>query len=247
MYTPDRFSLPPADDAVLWRYMGFTKFVSLLERSALYFCRIDSLGDPFEGSILGSTPPVVLAVQSLEEKERGSKIPKPTPINLEGIARATFVNCWHESDVESDAMWKLYASYGEGVAIRTAFRQLADAFVGQEPVVSIGKIEYKDYTRDRINVDPLRLCFYKRRSFEHEREVRAVVRRGGDSTATGFYVDVDLNALVSEIVVAPFAEQWFIDLVSGLADRSGLGQVVRSSLTGEPVFDASLVVFSRPE
>ena len=189
----------------------------------------------------------MLAVQSLKEQERGSEIPTPVPISLEGIARATFVNCWHESDVESDAMWKLYASYGEGVAIRTTFRQLADAFVSQEPAVSIGKVEYKDYTSDQTHVDPLRLCFYKRRSFEHEREVRAVVRRGGDSTATGFYLDVDLKALVSEIVVAPFAEEWFSDLVSGLADRSGLGQVVRSSLSGEPVFDASLVVLSRPE
>ena len=39
----------PLDDTVLWRYMDFTKFVSLLEKSALFFPRADKLGDPFEG------------------------------------------------------------------------------------------------------------------------------------------------------------------------------------------------------
>ena len=33
---------PPTDDAVLWRYMDFTKFASLLESSALFFVRADN-------------------------------------------------------------------------------------------------------------------------------------------------------------------------------------------------------------
>ena len=43
------FHSPPSE-AVLWRYMDFTKFVSLLDRQALFFARSDKLGDPFEGS-----------------------------------------------------------------------------------------------------------------------------------------------------------------------------------------------------
>ena len=31
--------------------MDFTKFVSLLEKRALFFARADQLGDPFEGAI----------------------------------------------------------------------------------------------------------------------------------------------------------------------------------------------------
>ena len=44
------FNKPPAD-AVLWRYMSFTKFVSLLTKKSLFFARADKLGDPFEGSL----------------------------------------------------------------------------------------------------------------------------------------------------------------------------------------------------
>ncbi len=36
----------PDPDAKLWRYMDFTKFVATLSNKALYFCRLDHLGDP---------------------------------------------------------------------------------------------------------------------------------------------------------------------------------------------------------
>ena len=41
---------PKNENAKIWRYMDFTKLVSLLEKRALFFCRSDKLGDPFEGS-----------------------------------------------------------------------------------------------------------------------------------------------------------------------------------------------------
>jgi hypothetical protein len=42
---------PPEDlDATIWRYVDFTKLVSLLDTKSLFFARADQLGDPFEGS-----------------------------------------------------------------------------------------------------------------------------------------------------------------------------------------------------
>ena len=35
------------------------------------------------------------------------------------------INCWHESDHESAAMWKLYAKDDNGIAIKTDFDSLA--------------------------------------------------------------------------------------------------------------------------
>ena len=41
----------PSDTSIkLWRYMDFTKFVSLLDSNSLFFSRADLLGDPYEGS-----------------------------------------------------------------------------------------------------------------------------------------------------------------------------------------------------
>jgi hypothetical protein len=36
-------------NAKLWRYMDFTKFVSMLESSSLYFARGDQFDDQYEG------------------------------------------------------------------------------------------------------------------------------------------------------------------------------------------------------
>jgi hypothetical protein len=54
-YSEHETCLKPANEnAKIWRYMDFTKFVSLLEKKALFFCRADKLGDPFEGVIFAS-------------------------------------------------------------------------------------------------------------------------------------------------------------------------------------------------
>ncbi len=49
----EMFAVPfPVQDeeSMIWRYMDFTKFVSLLDRASLFLCRADRLEDPFEGS-----------------------------------------------------------------------------------------------------------------------------------------------------------------------------------------------------
>jgi hypothetical protein len=41
----------PAPTDTLWRYLDLAKFISLLDESALYFCRADNfVNDPFEGA-----------------------------------------------------------------------------------------------------------------------------------------------------------------------------------------------------
>ena len=44
----------PGDDAVLWRYMDFAKFVDLLVSRTLWFSRVDRLGDSREGLLTES-------------------------------------------------------------------------------------------------------------------------------------------------------------------------------------------------
>ena len=44
------FEKPENENTKIWRYLDFTKFVSLLDKSALFFTRADRLNDPFEGS-----------------------------------------------------------------------------------------------------------------------------------------------------------------------------------------------------
>ena len=99
MYEAHPAFTPPPDDAILWRYMDFPKFVSFLESSSLFFARADQLGDPFEGSYSQ------VNFNTLTERypaEVAEGLRKAMP----GLARLRtnhFVNCWH---------WKVAFHFG---------------------------------------------------------------------------------------------------------------------------------------
>jgi len=82
------------------------------------------------------------------------------------------VSCWHMNEFESAAMWRLYAGGNNAIALQTRFDRLASVLPDE---FGMGRVRYIDYLTDRIpegNVfNPI---MYKRKSFEHEEEVRAV-------------------------------------------------------------------------
>lgn len=237
MYEDHPHFWPPPDDASLWRYMDFTKFVSLLETKALFFCRPDLLGDPFEGSISPVTPP-----STARDLKAGSIAVHE--LNLQQLTRRAGVNCWHMGEFESEAMWRLYARERDGIAIKTVFGRFKDAFVGDQAVYA-SMVQYRDYRTAPIPYGNMFLpLLHKRMSFQHEREVRALCTREGEpDKSAGCYCDIELEKLVGEIVVAPFAEDWFVDLVRSLADRHALGdRVRRSTLSDTPTFTARILL-----
>src|SRR4051794_10781503 len=105
----------PRPDAVLWRFTDFTKFVSLLDTSALYFTQAKRMADNYEG--IFSKP---LVENSLEifgqmfphKPERAKEMPK---IISDLLRNSCYLSCWHKNAHESAAMWKLYLASCEGV------------------------------------------------------------------------------------------------------------------------------------
>ena len=140
MYQTRNNFTPPPDDAVLWRYMSFTKFVSLLTTKALFFARADKLGDPFEGSLSQLNVDLSPVINSGIPEEQISLLHN----HIKDQRRFVLVNCWHENEHESDAMWKLYSGNGEGIAIKTDFHSLKMSLVGKDNVY-IGRVSYVDY------------------------------------------------------------------------------------------------------
>jgi len=255
---------PPGEDMTIWRYLDFTKFVALLDSKALFFARVSTLDDPFEGSF----PPA----QSVKERLMGAfplgSLPDNVSIEVESgvediwrIMRYwAMVNCWHASTHESAAMWRLYAPTTAAVAIRSTVRRLRSA-IGSAPAppagfggsdrVHIGMIEYLDFATQRIPDGSFAAQFFrKRRSFEHERELRALVLqfpRAADDprrvdyarrpTDTGLSIPADLSQLVEQVLVAPQAPGWYAELVARVAVKYGL-QVVptQSELDAKPLY-----------
>ena len=221
--------------------MSFTKFVSLLDRSALFFTRADKLGDPFEGSYspinVALRPALYSAVDQISS----------AMATLKDFRRFFLLNCWHQNEHESEAMWRLYSGEHEGIAVKCTFESLKQSLTCQESIF-IGKVLYVDYKStfipERNIISPY---FYKRKSFQHENEVRAICIKWPTSESTlqrppeigdvGLYFEADLSCLIEEVVVAPYAEDWFFELVRAVATRYQLdAPVSRSSLAESPVW-----------
>ncbi|MGO8965506.1 hypothetical protein [Mycobacterium sp.] len=241
------FEAPSNPDISIWRYMNLAKFISMLKDSALHFARADRMNDEFEGSI--SKPTFLLRRAALAD------IPDLDVERLnvhmaqgrKQFQQFIYLNCWHMNEHESVAMWDLYlGGESQGIAIRSTYRRLTSSITDQRPV-HLGKVNYVDYaveiTPDRNALHPY---LYKRKSFEHEREIRAIHlgHQVGDSgTAVPLGLDlvpitVDLDRLVEAVYVSPKAPAWFATLVRDLINRYGRNwdDPHHSSLDGDPIY-----------
>lgn len=247
----------PDRETMIWRYMDFTKLVAMFKDRSLYFARGDKLGDPYEGAR-------GLASREGEWKEyclgffRNAVVTAPGnngPIPEEEIASRVkqlyddfvttsqrdrllnFVSCWHSNHVESEAQWRLYApSLPTGVAVRTKFGKLDDS-LDQRFDVRGGFVQYVDYSKAFAGTyDKL---FWKRLSLSHEAEVRIVHQQTqiSEPEVFGVSVPLDINNALDAIIVSPFAQDWFVDVVRETARRFEVSiEIEKSQLLSDPFF-----------
>lgn len=239
------FIQPKDNECRLWRYMDFTKFVWMIANGSLFFCRADGLEDPYEGSYSKANAAMRPFVYKDLPSELRDKILKDTSEFIKWNREWTYVNCWHCNEHESAAMWRLYAINDGAVAIVTSYQKLKDALPED---VYLGLIKYIDYESEWM---PEGNTFYpimhKRKSYEHEKEVRAVIQRlpigekmievGKHNTQPGVSVPVVLDNLIVNIFVAPTAPTWLFDLVTAVSVRYNVSAPVKKSdLFSAPVF-----------
>ncbi len=258
---PD-FSPPDNPCAKIWRYMDMAKFMSLIDQSALFFPRMDKLDaeDPFEGFFT----PMNVTADVFVEYDSGSQPPSKEQIlsilrARQDLRRAvhagrsrTFVNSWHLQEHESAGMWRLYSKSNEGVAIESSYDRLIKSFESYKDFeIHVGMVTYLDYRKELIPTGNLLLpSMHKRKSFEHERELRALIwtpQHGKNSIGPdeinlfeahgGLVVSVDLNVLISRVFVAPTAQPWVHDLLKSVLVKYGLKcSIERSDLAEKPIY-----------
>ena len=254
------YSKPEDENMSIWRYMSVVRYAELLERSALYFCRLDKLAnDPFEGAV---------PMANLDESERrlaavGREQGVTDAAIRDGLVewrkqtvrmfsqqrRNTAVNCWHMGAHESEAMWRLYSTKNAGVAVCSSFTRLRDSFSATKEAVRIGTVQYvEDY---RVNVVPgaaLELpVVLKRTSFEHEAELRAAIQKParlstemgiefeGRPWRHGKHVRVELDVLIDKVFVRPGSSKYLARVIEAVNEKySRSYPVVRSELLDKP-------------
>jgi len=236
----DALEIPHGNSSV-WRYMSTWKFEQLLIHSTLFFPNANALSDQYEVSI----------PESVKNKKRDDLINDGiTGNNLKGELEAffwntnpkkncVFINCWSLTPHESYALWKIYLS-GEanGVAVKTSVSKLKRSVInGQdnnpEPFY-MGKVKYKKHLCDD-SLSRLSLITTKKPFYDFEKELRLFIlndsppEKSLDQTVNfiqGKSVKIDVNELIQEVYISPFASQGYIDEVKKLLKKYGYSKAL---------------------
>jgi len=218
--------------------MDLERLLALLSNSSLYLCRLDRLRDPWEGLW---PRPILEAIRSqlFAHKDIGGQDTFATFLARD-LPKTFFVSCWHENMTESAAFWDQYGN-SRGLAIRSAIGRLKECS-RSEMNFFIGRVKYLDYDHPvsvGMQLDNMMSpAFLKRRSFEHEREVRVlqwhIVSPEGPVDFSKAHesseLRVDLAVLIESIYISPMSPVWLVDALQQLLTRFGLpGVHVRRS------------------
>lgn len=251
------------DQIKIWRYMDLAKFVSLLSSESLYFACPTEFHDPYEGFYPKSHTQAFseLSQQYLDQMavtrdEMMARYPGVNIIGLDSavrVAKEGFkkafdevrlkfgISCWHKNEVESEAMWKLYSASGHGIAIESTESQLRDSILDKENLV-ISDVRYVDFENDPIEKGHEHYgLFLKRKSFEHEKELRATVLL--KEVGKGNFVRCSLDTLITRIHISPLAPMYFKEVVENICAgrvRKLCKTVLRSPLFDKPDGEYSL-------
>lgn len=252
--------ITPPDDTVIYKYINFYKFVSLINKSQIFFCRADKFPDPMEGCY-----PRELYKWSLDDWKNiyrptfnKDELEKVGEDSLEKIAKSHWqllrdfaykirgkhaICSFCSNEHEYEALWKLYSDIQTGICIRSTIGSLKKAIQQAEPNIYIGKVKYysanpKTFLDEPLLDNLLRPYVLKQKEYEIEKEVRAIVcdkslYSGSHdiSAETGVFVNISLSDFIEEIILSPGSNKEFKEEISSMIKNRGLfAPITKSNL-----------------
>jgi len=211
----------PGLDTAIYKYMEITKFLSLIQKNALYLSRISKLADPFEGTLT---------------KQHAAYINSNMPGGILARKRMrenTFVSCWFSGKFMSNAMWQIYGLSAASVMIKSSVGRLLEALprLRDDDHCHAGMVKYTDYEAGHpqfARSNRFGILFTKSVHLAFEEEFRLAVWSGRSWTTTaargwkpkgssvsqvGLSIPVDIPTLIEEVTVNPGAENWVHDVI----------------------------------
>jgi len=200
--------------------------------------RVDKLGDEWEMRVSETELLEMVDRNALPEHRRKER----RDMILAAILRARtwwYANCWTASDSESHAMWSIYCSGIEGVAVRTTIETLRDSITDAE----LKAVRYRRFEPHvEVQRTPIRLVIRKRPEFSYEREFRVLAERRPNGLPSepigpqpigpvGFPMPWDPEQHLTEILVHPASDGAFRVSVEAVIEKfaPALSGCVRAS------------------
>jgi hypothetical protein len=220
---------------VLRRYMDLPKYLDLIRSKRLYLTQAASFPDKFEGAL---TPGIRRA---MNDTHTDGLAEFNADVFYKKSRHCVYLSCWSLGASDNMALWQLYGGATQAVAVTTTGEQLIRMALGWGERVEIRRVKYIDHFQNpNMAVGHLTDMFgFKHRAYSFEKEVRLVVPQVDDqweNKPRGILRDInDLNSVLRSVVVAPNADEWFVDLVRDVTTRYGVtAKVRRSKLTFLP-------------
>jgi hypothetical protein len=250
---PNKHTSPvfyPQKNYQVVKYMDLTKFVSLLQRKSLFFCRLDKLEDHFEGTTaksnwqhrydlyatqyLGSPK-----IKKLTKEEILKNIEEDFEAESKMKALKT-ICCWNISDSESAALWKIYSDFNQGIMITSKVTSIIEAFKGTKEDIDLSEVKYINHSSDKMpDGNMMYPVIHKHKAYSYEKELRLIhtVDFGNgllydwkkEEIEQGKYLNVDLDKLIDEIILSPYSPNWYVDLIENLCETYGLKTIIMKS------------------
>lgn len=240
---------PNNQDVEIWRFMIMEKFRDLMTTSELYFSRADRFKNDEREGLPPEEHLPSLGLNPLDIKERRELL---NHIGSHAQFRESFyISCWHLFREETCKMWKEYGD--QGVAICSHYRRLKTQMATMTDRAYIGLVRYGS---DHLRGKPWNLFRFittKRLEYAGEQEVRAFLWIMDPHAGINRHIDadnrfhplpltpppshvldghrrrVDLQALLTEIVVSPWASTATLDEVKQLVSAASYSIPVQQS------------------
>jgi len=223
----------------VWRYMGFSRFMWMLQHHQLWMARADKLDDPWELAITNDEIDLLMGRHPIPTLDGPPQEPALTRINriTDLWRRTTFINCWCANNHESHALWRVFCGPKEGVTIQTTWGKLQQ-LAGNMRLV---EVDYTGYEGKIRTPNLNKVSIRKRHMFDYEHEVRIIAQ---DDTPNpnlirgefGFQLPFDPAVLIDAIWVHPEADESFNEVVVAAVDTyaSSIRDRVKWSAMREP-------------
>lgn len=231
------------DSKLLWRYMDLPRYIDLLIKKKMFFCRADRFEDPFEGRYNN------LSQKELIQENSTNKALPDKQNNFEALLQqhqhrrmATTLNCWHQNNDENYAMWQIYAKGDFGLAIQTNYKSLKKAFDIADECIYIGRVNYIDETTETISLkDSFTPFLMKRNIYNYENEIRCchiITDKFEEpyswdrcNEQNGMFTPIDLSRLIQKIYISPNSPKWFKEVVIDINEKYDIHtEVVQSTV-----------------
>ncbi len=162
------------DSTKIWRYLDISKFIALLSRG-IHFTRPNAFCDNWEGA-WGVKNVIRFREEYFGRPEEGATEWNARVAEKRRRLNKVGLSCWHRSKCESAALWEFYMPKGQGVAVQSTVGRITTAIAAIDRTIEVIEVAYADFLSEELAPEPSILLSHKRPEFQHESEVRFLLR-----------------------------------------------------------------------